>query len=122
MTASPHTIGQEQPLSTAQEMMRTNSIRHLPVKHGGQLVGVLSDRDIEFALRMEKTSPESLKVEDALTSSVYTVSEKTPLGKVATEMGERRIGCALIIDERERLVGIFTAVDACIELGELLAS
>jgi acetoin utilization protein AcuB len=120
MTPAPYTIGKEQPLSTARELMRHHGIRHLPVMHGGQLVGVLSDRDIDFALRVDKRDPESLSVEDAFTDSVYTVAEHTPLHQVASEMGSQRIGCAIVVDDRERLVGIFTAVDACTVLSQIL--
>ena len=39
MTASPHLIGAEQPLARAHDIMRKNDLRHLPVLHGGKLVG-----------------------------------------------------------------------------------
>lgn len=121
MTSAPYTIGKEQPLSTARELMRQHAIRHLPVMHGGQLVGVLSDRDIDFALRVDKRDPDALSVEDAFTDSVYTVASDTPLHQVASEMGIRRIGCTLVVDDRQRLVGIFTAVDACTVLSKALS-
>ena len=40
MTEFPHSIGQEQPLARAAEFMRKYNIRHLPVLHGGELMGV----------------------------------------------------------------------------------
>jgi signal transduction histidine kinase len=41
MTPSPHTIEQEQSLSTGYRLLREHGIRHLPVLHGGKLVGIL---------------------------------------------------------------------------------
>jgi CBS domain-containing protein len=46
MTTAPHSIGTDQPLARAHEMMRSLDIRHLPVLSGGQLVGMLTDRDL----------------------------------------------------------------------------
>ena len=41
MTTSPQTIGAEQSLKKAHEIMREHGIRHLPVMHGNRLVGVI---------------------------------------------------------------------------------
>ena len=48
MTPSPHGIRQEQPLSAGYRSMREHRNRHLPVLHGGKLVGVSSQRDPHF--------------------------------------------------------------------------
>ncbi len=34
MTTSPHTIGEDQPMAVAHQMMREYKIRHLPVLRG----------------------------------------------------------------------------------------
>ena len=39
MTSAPHTIGIEQTVATASRMMKQHDIRHLPVLHGGKIVG-----------------------------------------------------------------------------------
>src|SRR5690242_1905417 len=48
MTPSPHTIGQDEPLSAAHELMRAHSIRHLPVLEGRALVGLVSLGDLHL--------------------------------------------------------------------------
>jgi acetoin utilization protein AcuB len=115
MTPLPHSIGLDQSLDTAKEMMRKYGIRHLPVQKGGRLVGILTDRDVQFALSME----EELSVEDSYVPEPYTVAPGMLLDEVAERMGRDRIGCALVV-EGEKLVGIFTAVDACNVLAETL--
>ena len=40
MTPTPHLIGAEQSLKAAHALMRSHDIRHLPVLHGGKLIGV----------------------------------------------------------------------------------
>ena len=46
MTTSPHSIGKEQTLERAHEMMRTHRIRHLPVMQDDKIVGVVSIGDL----------------------------------------------------------------------------
>jgi acetoin utilization protein AcuB len=113
MVKTPHTIGQEQSLAVALELMREHGIRHLPVRHAGRIVGMLSERDINFTLRFEKADAAQVKVESAHTAEVFSVPPTTPLSEVAARMARERLGCALVEDEYGKLLGIFTAVDAC---------
>jgi len=50
-------------------------------------------------------------VDEAMTIDVYTVPPTATLAKVAGAMAEHRYGSALIVDG-EKVVGIFTTVDA----------
>ena len=116
----PHTIGLQQTLAAAKEIMHEHDIRHLPVQKGGQLEGILSERDIDFALRMDHKEPQELKVAHAYMPEPYTVELETPLSDVAAKMAQEHIGCALVT-ENGKLVGIFTTVDACRVLAEVLS-
>ena len=118
MTAMPHTIGRSISMEKALELMRTHQIRHLPVQEGGKLVGVLTDRDIKFASSFATDG--SLKVEDIMTPEPYTVKPQTPLDSVVLEMAEHKYGCAIIVQENGKVVGIFTAVDGLRVLSEVL--
>ncbi len=119
MTPFPHSIGPEQTLKTAKDLMTKQDIRHLPVRDGGRIVGILSDRDIDFALRVDNKEPQRLLVRDAATSDVFSVLPTTLLKEVVQRMASDKIGCALV-EDKGKLVGIFTAVDACRVLSEVL--
>ena len=119
MTSSPHTIGQEQPLSVGYRMMREHGIRHLPVLHGGKLVGVLSQRDLHFIETLKDVDPEKVEVSEAMTQDTYAVGPRATLRKVAAEMSENKYGSAVVLD-KERVVGIFTTVDGMRVLSQLL--
>ncbi|HLK36612.1 MAG TPA: CBS domain-containing protein [Polyangiaceae bacterium] len=111
MTPTPHSIGRDQPLSLAQERMRTLGIRHLPVLDGGKLVGVLSQRDAWFVETLPDVDPTRVPVEDAMSTDVYVVPPDALVEEVAAEMADRKYGCA-VIAEGSQIVGIFTTVDA----------
>jgi CBS domain-containing protein len=113
MTPTPHTVGPDQSLAVALELMRTHNIRHLPVRHEGRITGILSERDINFALRIERTNADKLTVDSALTPEVFSVLPSTPVADVVARMASEKFGCALIEDDLGKLLGIFTSVDAC---------
>ena len=119
MTHGPHSIGQEQTLLQAHQLMRQHNIRHLPVLHGGKLAGVLSDRDLHLIETLRDVDPEKVTVEEAMSPTAYTVSRRAPLDEVVREMAAPRYGCALIVDNG-KVVGVFTPVDALVAFADLL--
>lgn len=119
MTPVPKSIGFDRPISHAMELMREMRIRHLPVLKGGQLVGILTDRDIRLATSFEKVDPETMTVDEACTYDPYMTSPQAPLNEVAALMAEKKYGCALVVDNH-KLVGILTEVDLYRALAELL--
>lgn len=119
MTPMPHSIGRQQPLSRAHQVMREHGIRHLPVLEGGRLIGMLSMRDLQLIETLAGVDPEAVPVEEAMSSDPYSVSPSTPIDAVAATMAEHKYGSAVIIDE-SGVVGMFTTVDACRALVDLL--
>jgi acetoin utilization protein AcuB len=121
MTRSPHSIGAEQPLASAQAVMQRHKIRHLPVLHDGRLVGLLTDRDVHFLELLNDVEPRLVTVSDAMASIVYAVTPDTQLDEVVIKMASRKCESAIVM-QNERVVGIFTTVDVCRALAELLRS
>ena len=119
MTTSPHSIGTDQTLAKAHEMMRAHDIRHLPVLSGGRIVGMLTDRDLHLIESMDGVDAREVKVDDARATSVYSVSPETPLDEIVATMGEKKYGSAVVM-QNSKVVGIFTTVDLCRAFAELL--
>lgn len=119
MTTSPHTIGDDQPLSQAHVTMGKHKIRHLPVLRGGKLVGVLTDRDLHLVETLKDVDPEKVAVEDAMSVNVYAVAPQAELDEVAAEMAEHKYGCAVVMDNNH-VVGVLTTVDIARALAEVL--
>ena len=119
MTLMPHSVGPDQTLAAAREIMAVNDIRHLPVRDGGQLKGVISDRDINFALAMDLAEPEALMVRDIFTEEPFVVEPTTKIDVIAERLVSDRIGSALVVVDG-KVVGIFTTIDACRVLTDVL--
>jgi acetoin utilization protein AcuB len=120
MTHCPHTIGQEQTLNVAHQLMREHHIRHLPVLHGGKLVGMLSQRDLHYLESLRHVDPKRVTVSEAMSTDTYAIGPRSALRKVAAEMADHRYGSAVVVD-RERVVGILTTVDGMRALSLVLS-
>jgi acetoin utilization protein AcuB len=118
MTPMPHTIGKDQPISTAVDIMRSHRIRHLPVQDGGELVGVITDRDIAVASSFKGAG--ELAAQDVMMPDPYTVEPGTGLDNVVAEMAEHKYGCAIIRQKNGKVVGIFTAIDGLRYLAQIM--
>jgi len=120
MTRAPHSIGRDQSLASAQLLMRKRRIRHLPVLHGGRLVGMLSLRDIHLIETLSDVDADEVTVEEAMSPDVYRVAPTKPLRQVAAHMARRKLGSAGVVEDG-KVVGVFTTVDALRALADGLA-
>jgi acetoin utilization protein AcuB len=121
MTTTPHTTDGHLTLAAASKLMEERKIRHLPVVEGGKLLGVITERDIKFAESFSIVDPEQVTVYGAMNEDLYTVAPETPLDEVVSTMAEKKYGSAIVV-QNSQVVGVFTTVDACRALAELLST
>jgi acetoin utilization protein AcuB len=120
MTEAPLTVAP----ADATKLMSDHQIRHLPVVEDGVLVGMLSERDLlpvaeELTSTVERREgARLLKVRDAMTSSVATVTADASLAEVSRTLLDHRIGAVPVVDDQRKPIGIVSYVDL---LGALAA-
>ena len=119
MSTTPFSIEKDKTLFEAAELMQKNHIRHLPVTYQNKVEGILSETDINLIRSLKDANVQKLKVYDCFTPFAYSVTPETKLDQVMSEMAEHKYGCTLVIDN-EKLVGIFTWIDALVASAELL--
>lgn len=101
------------------KMMKDKGIRHLPVVDGDKAVGIISDRDVRFCSHMDGAA--YLTAREIMTPDPIAVSMHSPLGRVAYEMSNRKLGSVLVFDDKGALYGIFTTTDALNALVEIFS-
>lgn len=113
MTPFPYVVQVCESVLTARALMTEHEVRHLPVKDGNTLIGVLTDRDLKRALDPSLGLPpkEELFVRDVFLADAYIVDFSEPLDGVLDHLSSEHIGSALVT-KSGRLVGIFTLTDA----------
>jgi acetoin utilization protein AcuB len=111
MSPSPVTVNGNRSLTAAEALMREHGIRHLPVLDGGQVVGLLSERDVLLVESMPGVNPTVVRVEEAMVQDVFQASPDDSVADVVQTMIDRKLGSAVVVDEG-RAVGVFTTIDA----------
>jgi CBS domain-containing protein len=120
MTASPITVPPDTPVLDARHLMLERRIRHLPVTdERGELMGIITDRDIRLNLPSQATSLSvweinhllaRLTVDKVMTQAVLTVGPDRGARDAAQLMLDHTIGALPVVDGG-RLVGIVTETD-----------
>jgi acetoin utilization protein AcuB len=112
VTVRPHETARH-----AYQLMRDHRFRHLPVVEDGQLVGILSDRDLRPVLLSPGLA--RARVRELMSEDLTTVGPDAPLEEAASLLVVKKIGCVPVVDHG-RLVGIVTETDLLAVLVELL--
>lgn len=129
MTKKVITIQATSPIQMASDLMKRHNIRHLPVvNQTGQLVGMLSDRDIQRATNVnmvneveeEMTFDPHQMVEDFMNWPVQTVDEKISVAELAKIMVAEKVSALVVNAPNYYMKGIVTTDDMLQYLIELL--
>jgi acetoin utilization protein AcuB len=129
MTRPPVTFRQAMTVGAAARAMRTRRIRHAPVvDESGQLIGIVSDRDLREVImgralqdafeEMTRTLA-NRTLKDVMTWGAVTVAPDTPLRQVAHVLHANKIGAVPVVDGKQ-LIGMLAAGDVLKTLIRLL--
>ncbi|MEW6455685.1 MAG: IMP dehydrogenase [Acidobacteriota bacterium] len=106
MIVDPITMGPENKIYEAIEVMKKHKISGVPIVENGKLVGILTNRDLRFETRMDLDIKEAMTKENLITA---------PLGISMEEavkiLHKHRIEKLLVVDENFHLKGLITVKD-----------
>ena len=94
--------------------MARHAIHHLPVTEDDGLIGMVSSHDIRLILDSgpKDTNGERMTVREVMTEETFTVDLSERLDSVLHRMAEHHLR-SVVVTRKNKLVGIFTQVDAC---------
>jgi len=114
------TVPRDTSLIKAKEIIEEKRINHLlVVNKSGELIGIVSDRDVKQTWASPATALSvhelnylltQLTVENIMVKKIITISPGTTIERAAKIMQDNRIN-ALPVIEAEKLVGIITSTD-----------
>ncbi|MBC76628.1 MAG: hypothetical protein CME64_11495 [Halobacteriovoraceae bacterium] len=105
------TIDGNESLESAAHIMKDSDIGCLPVVSNGEVVGVLTDRDIVTRCLAEDKDYHSVKASDCMTKKVVSVSEDSEVEEVSRKMVDDKISRVFIEDNQHRPVGLVSVED-----------
>ncbi|MGB3399236.1 MAG: CBS domain-containing protein [Candidatus Deferrimicrobiaceae bacterium] len=117
MTKDPKTVGPDDPLTRAADIMRKHRFNHLPVVEGGKLVGILSDTDLRNVFltsdRLSVQGEPNLKdrkVREVMKTEVWSLTPDDAVEDALLIIQRKKFGALPVLDG-DRLVGIITKLD-----------
>jgi IMP dehydrogenase len=106
MIVDPITMGPDQSVREALDIMEKYRISGIPITRNGRLLGILTNRDLRFETDLQK------KVSDLMTKdNLVTVPEGTTLDAAKERLHRHRIEKLPVVDEQGRLKGLITIKD-----------
>jgi IMP dehydrogenase len=105
MIVDPVTVHPEQKIGEALAVMERHRISGLPVVADGQLVGILTNRDLRFEKRLDR------EVREVMTKKVITARVGIDLERAKEILQNHRIEKLPLVDDRGRLCGLITVKD-----------
>ncbi|MGI8770160.1 MAG: IMP dehydrogenase [Acidobacteriaceae bacterium] len=106
MIVDPVTIGPEQLISDALEVMRRYKISGVPVTQGRKLVGILTNRDLRFETRTD------IPIGSVMTKdNLITVPVGTTLEEAEQILHHHRVEKLLVVNDQYELKGLITVKD-----------
>lgn len=119
MTKVVYTLASNEPITEAVALMREKSLKRVPVVEGDNVVGILTQGDIQKVSPTKGTSLSIFEinyllsktiVKDAMTKQPITIEADALLEEAAVIMRQNRIGTLPVV-EKGKLVGIITESD-----------
>jgi IMP dehydrogenase len=106
MIVDPVTIGPDQMIADALDVMRRYKISGVPVTRGTRLVGILTNRDLRFETRTD------IPIGDVMTKeNLITVPVGTTLEEAEQILHQHRVEKLLVVDDQYNLKGLITVKD-----------
>jgi CBS domain-containing protein len=111
MTPYPVVVDAATPVAQCARLMDDRDIGALGVMREGQLVGVLTDRDIVIRAVARDRDLATLTAGDVATAAVVTVPSDAPVEEAERRMHERAVRRLFVLAEDGRPLGILTLDD-----------
>ena len=108
-------------VSQAAELLCKNNVGSLPVVTDGELVGMLTDRDIVLRCVAGRSDATQMRIGEIMSTKLVTVSPEDSVEHAMTLMAEHKIR-RLPVVEKTRIVGMLSLADvARASVGTMLA-
>lgn len=107
MTPDPVTVTPEKRVDETLEMMRELNFRQCPVVVDGELVGIITERDIRASLGKGK----DIRVSDIMSTTPVTILDYASVEGAAEIIRSGKFNALPVVTAKNKLVGILSVTD-----------
>jgi len=123
MATDLFTVRPDDIVDFAASLMEWRYVRHVPVEDdSGQLLGLVSQRQLLRLVARGSRGPEPVTVRDIMHADPLSISPETTTVQAIRMMRERRLSCLPVVDPEGKLIGLVTEHDLVAVAGRLLES
>jgi CBS domain-containing protein len=115
MTRDPETVSPETAVLFVARKMKEKSVGCLPVCEGDRTVGLITDRDVVCRGVASTDNLAELKARDIMTAGTVRCFDDEELEAAVRLMAKKRIYHLLVIDRKDRVVGILAFADIALK-------
>jgi CBS domain-containing protein len=115
MSSPVEMIAPDAMITEAAEKMKSSDVGVLPVEKDGDIVGMITDRDIVVRAIADKLDPQKTPVSKAMTFDPICCSEDTEMEEAARMMEVKKIHRLLVLDD-DTVSGILSIGDIAIKM------
>jgi CBS domain-containing protein len=127
MTRDVRTIDRNSTVEQAARMMKELNVGSIPVTENGNVIGIITDRDVVLRNVADGRTAADTRVEEVMSKTVVTATPDMDVHRAADLMAQNQIR-RLPVVENNRMVGIVSIGDLAVrniyenEAGEALSS
>lgn len=119
MTKEVRTCGLDSDLSAVAKTMWMRDCGVIPVMENGQVIGVITDRDICIATGSKNREPAGITVSEVMTRRIYSCPPEADIRDALSIMREKRVRRLPVIDAKGKLSGVLSLNDVAIKAREI---
>lgn len=121
MTPDAQCIGPDETLVEAASIMRQLDVGVLPVCDDGEVIGMITDRDIAIRAVADSRHPGNTKVREIMTPGSICVFDDQEVSAAVAVLEEHQIRRAPVMSRDRRLVGIISLGDIAVDASAALS-
>lgn len=109
-------IRSDETIYQAARLMHMADVGLLPIWEDGDIVGVLTDRDIAVRVVAAGLNPQETRVAAAMSADVVCCSEDSSIQDAAVIMGENKVRRLLVLSRVNEVSGILSIADIAMKV------
>lgn len=111
MSPNPLTIAAEATVMKAARAMESHDSSCVFVKSRGEIVGIVTERDMTRRVVAKGSSPKTTKVKSVMTSKIVVTPPETSVEEALKLMTTNKVRRLPVVDEKGQMVGLVGASD-----------